>query len=625
MKKIFCIVLFLLCSLTISFANTTKTNKSKKSFEYLYTEALFIKSSEKYDTAINKLLQLEKYKLQLDRIYYQIADCYYYKLDFIKSEKYARKAIKINKNFSKPYILIFNIFNTLKYYEKSSDILSELLEYNPDLIQYQYYLGMLNTNTIKNYNLGAYVFNQILNISKKTPIPLYYLEQTHLSLFRIYFNQQNFKKCIFHLSKAVEFNSKHNVKFFQIANYFISNNLLKESAISLEKYLENIKSMPNSSTYLHKKVIGYLAKIYYITNNPKSSTFLYQSSDDSTAEGKLSRALFLEYIKKDQEAKTQLLKILKNFPKSIVANIAIAKIYKRENNLDLAYKYFLSAATLLYKTNLHEASIWNLLQALSIKPNQSKIYFILGQLYEKTDQFATAIYYFNKSYQLKPDIEILLHIAYLYSLNNNFEKSQNYFVKAINTDPKYARIYFFQGLVATKKYSHKSAEKFFSKAIELQDNEHSFYFYLALSQEKLSKFNDAILALENALKYDKNNASYSNYLGYLYADLNINIDKAIKLIKTALKEDPHNGAYLDSLGWAYYRKGKIDEALIYLLRAERNLKANNNPDPVVYDHLGDISLKKGDKNKAIYYWKKSLSYKNNPKIQKKINSILKAK
>ena len=87
------------------------------------------------------------------------------------------------------------------------------------------------------------------------------------------------------------------------------------------------------------------------------------------------------------------------------------------------------------------------------------------------------------------------------------------------------------------------------------------------------------------------------------------------------KIDPSNGAYLDSLGWAYYRKGKFELALKNLLEAEKQLKKDGTPDPVVFDHIGDLYKKIGNKTKAIEYWKKSLKIESNPKIGKKIKEI----
>ena len=40
-----------------------------------------------------------------------------------------------------------------------------------------------------------------------------------------------------------------------------------------------------------------------------------------------------------------------------------------------------------------------------------------------------------------------------------------------------------------------------------------------------------------------------NYLGYMWADINQNLDEAAKLIIKANELDTDNAAYIDSLGW----------------------------------------------------------------------------
>jgi predicted negative regulator of RcsB-dependent stress response len=55
----------------------------------------------------------------------------------------------------------------------------------------------------------------------------------------------------------------------------------------------------------------------------------------------------------------------------------------------------------------------------------------------------------------------------------------------------------------------------------------------------------------------------------------------------------------------------------------QNLTAAKTEDPVVYDHLGDTSLKLGKKQKAIEYWKKALSFKADPKIEEKVKNAVK--
>ena len=73
------------------------------------------------------------------------------------------------------------------------------------------------------------------------------------------------------------------------------------------------------------------------------------------------------------------------------------------------------------------------------------------------------------------------------------------------------------------------------------------------------------------------------------------------MIKQALSFEPENGAYVDSLGWFYFKKGKFKEALVHLEKAASFLN-----DPVIYEHLGDVFMKLGNRDSAKLNWEKSL-------------------
>ncbi|MGH7301817.1 MAG: tetratricopeptide repeat protein, partial [Candidatus Rokuibacteriota bacterium] len=55
--------------------------------------------------------------------------------------------------------------------------------------------------------------------------------------------------------------------------------------------------------------------------------------------------------------------------------------------------------------------------------------------------------------------------------------------------------------------------------------------------------------------------------------------------------------------WAYYQQGKYPEALKELKRAVMKTKE---PDPVIYDHLGDALAKNGLDEDALAAWERAL-------------------
>ena len=132
-----------------------------------------------------------------------------------------------------------------------------------------------------------------------------------------------------------------------------------------------------------------------------------------------------------------------------------------------------------------------------------------------------------------------------------------------------------------------------------------FYFNYGAAAEQAGLYNKAADLLRKSIALDpENSAEASNYLGYMWADHNMNLDEAETMIRRALQSEPNNASYLDSLGWVEFRKGQFDRALDDLLRA---VKAAGREDPVVFEHIGDTYLKLNRPPEALEAWQKALS------------------
>ncbi len=103
-----------------------------------------------------------------------------------------------------------------------------------------------------------------------------------------------------------------------------------------------------------------------------------------------------------------------------------------------------------------------------------------------------------------------------------------------------------------------------------------------------------------------NDAATQNYLGYMWADQGVQLERAREMIEKAVAREPRNAAYLDSLGWAYFRLGQLASAEKELREACRREPG----DPTIQEHLGDLELRLGDSAAAIKHWEKALELKH---------------
>ncbi len=117
----------------------------------------------------------------------------------------------------------------------------------------------------------------------------------------------------------------------------------------------------------------------------------------------------------------------------------------------------------------------------------------------------------------------------------------------------------------------------------------------------LGRLEEAEEWLQEVLDEYPDDPGADNDLGFLWADENKRLDRALKMIKVAVAAEPDNRAYLDSLGWVYYRLGRFPEAVAELEKAVDDKQ----PDGTVLDHLGDAYEKLGRHSDAVAAWQRA--------------------
>jgi tetratricopeptide (TPR) repeat protein len=167
------------------------------------------------------------------------------------------------------------------------------------------------------------------------------------------------------------------------------------------------------------------------------------------------------------------------------------------------------------------------------------------------------------------------------------------------------------------------AVKYFETAEQLATQEsrgplnHVFYYQMAMVYEKAQDYVKAETALLKSLELKNNFAEAMNFLGYMLADRNIRLPEARVWIEKALAAEPDNPAFQDSMAWVFYRLGDYKSALNWILKCQKGI---SQPDPVIFDHLGDIRWKLGQKEQAIEAWNEAIKLDpENKKIRAKID------
>ncbi|MEK9629685.1 MAG: tetratricopeptide repeat protein [Nitrospinota bacterium] len=229
---------------------------------------------------------------------------------------------------------------------------------------------------------------------------------------------------------------------------------------------------------------------------------------------------------------------------------------------------------------------------------------LMTRIYENQGRLDKAIEQFELLRKIEPEsMDILRYAARLYHLADDTESAIQLLQKAAELEPENDQIFHSLALAYMSRKENDKAVESMKKALALNPKKDSYYFELGALLEKAGDFKGAIENMRKAIEINPLHSNAHNFLGYIYALEGRDLDRALEHLTKALTIQPRNGYFLDSLGWIYFKKGDSEKALAQIQKA----LIYTDPDPVLYDHLGDIlfSLKNYDEAKGA--WKNSRS------------------
>ena len=567
------------------------------------------------DKAIESFLKAVETGDTSGRVFNQLADSYFLKGEADRALEYAGKAIESDKDFFPPYNIIYGIRMSRNEHKAAAEIMEKYHEVNPEDPYTLYLLGVHYFRYLNDAEKSLDAFQKVIFISETAAMPSYYLENSYYNCGYILHSKSHFQEALYYFKKSFELNENNSTALYMIAlsamNHYNLNDAEKHALLFLQRSPGN-----QNMEYL-------LGRLYYIKGSSSAFQYLVKIKDVNSFEGLHAMALYSELTGEDEKAEKILNAIVKHRSDFISPYIALGRIRARKDDAEGAYNAFIAAGTNSFRSGLFDVAEKLFYRSLELKGEENPdLYYYIARTHEENRNFSLSISYYKKYYEFTGEINILIHIGYLYASRDQFSRAHEYYNKAAKIEPGNPSVHFFKGLTYIWESSYKKGEASLRKAISLQEGEEGYYFYLAVALEKQNRFKETVSALEKAIEYNPRSARSMNYLGYLYAERNINIDEAYRLINTALDLEPDNGAYLDSLGWVYFRKGKYEDALKYLLLAEERLDESGAPDSVVFEHIGDTYEKIGNIRKAVLYWEKSIGMEKNSEIESKIKKAL---
>ena len=251
-------------------------------------------------------------------------------------------------------------------------------------------------------------------------------------------------------------------------------------------------------------------------------------------------------------------------------------------------------------------SLEELERAKTSDPQSIHIRLKIASVLIRLDRLDEAEAVLKEAKEIDPEnLDLSLALIFVYSYgerNEDLETEYEAFLKkAHGKKPKDIGISEYLAQFYFYKKRPQEAIDVYEKILESNPDYVEALFWLGYLYEDSGQRSKALKTWERGVDLDSSFTPILNCLGYTYAEEGIKLDLAEEMVRKALEAEPENGAYLDSLGWIYYKKGDVEKAKEYTLKAISLIK-----DPDVYEHLGDIYINLGDQEEGVRYYQEGL-------------------
>ena len=166
--------------------------------------------------------------------------------------------------------------------------------------------------------------------------------------------------------------------------------------------------------------------------------------------------------------------------------------------------------------------------------------------------------------------ELAYYIGLTLTQLGRFDEGLLYLEQVVNSHTSFLHIYqsrMILGYIYSVTGRYKLAEFEFRKLLDLGMESIQIYASLGYIFYGLNRVDESVQMLSKSLGLDPDYPNALNSLGYIYAEEDLDYQKALDYCKRAVQLRPANPAYLDSLGWACYKNGDLKDARTNLRKA----------------------------------------------------------
>lgn len=541
------------------------------------------------------------------QVFYSRAVSYYELGMFGEAERSLDQALEQDNRHRDTIYMKSRLLVARKNPEKAVELLEEAIQYYSQDSDFLFTLAVIS-NEMGNFPKALLYFGSLWNTIQKRDGDTKYRVYVLKSLAELYQKKGDVSRSIFYFRSYLKYRPNDFESYFQLSGLLLQIGETQEARdilIDLDKRFPEFKN----AKYL-------LAELYFIENRSDATKYLSYLQGIGLLDDNFYLQQLLKLLQgKHPEVKPFLEKYSEKNPGRLSLSLAMVELYSRLGTEELYIESLKKAAKLAHaeKQNLIAVDLTKKYISLVEKKQGENIglhYDFIATCYEDMGTLHLALLHIRRAID-STTIEKEKNIYRMHEASilrhptlKRYKDSVKILHQVLDNEPT-SMVYQSMGITYFLMEKYRESVDYFSRAIEMEPSNPAFYYFRAMAYEKIGYTQDTIVDLKKIIQIDPSNSLSYNFLGYLYAEKNIELEESLKLIRKAIDIEPDNPAYRDSLGWVLYRYGKYEESLHHLQLARQLMEEKKEEDPTVYDHLGDVLLKMNDLNSARESYEKA--------------------
>ncbi|KEO74630.1 tetratricopeptide repeat protein [Anditalea andensis] len=501
---------------------------------------------EEFEKAYFYFEKAHQYKPKEPAINFKLAEILVRANETEKALDFGLRAVEGDPSNKYYHLLIAEVYSNQNKPKKAAEILQSLMDNSEENQQYILELASLYL-TAQDYDNALKALDQAEE---------YYgvVEQLTVQKQRIYLRKNNLEAAIGEGKKLIEAHPGQSSYVLSLVEIYY-NNGRSEEAMAL--VLESLGTYPNQPE-LHMAAYTLLKDK---GKTDRSREYLYMAFENPDLGGDVKAKAFNEILLEMQtEDRDQVLDKLGN-------------LMKEHNGSD---------------------------------PN---VLIVLGDKEMASGDKDAALSYYKKSLETLPANEQVLQrvITLKFEENDNFDEIERYTIIGVDEFPEKPEFWFFDGTAKLAQKKFVEAKESLEKAENLNKGANKQINLLVFGQlgdvyHGLGEIENAFEFYEKGLKINPNDEHILNNYSYFLSLQKKDLEKAKKMSGRLVEKHPKNATYLDTHAWVLFQLEEYEAARSYMSKA---IEIDSKPSGVMYEHLGDIYFKLGNKSEALKYWQKA--------------------